>query len=265
MRPLALVLLCMATSAFADPIVLQSTTSTQASGLYDHLLPAFKDASGLDVLVVAVGTGQALRNAQNCDGDLVLVHAKTSEEAFVAAGYGKARLDVMYNDFVLIGPAGNPAALTEHDTIFTALQKIQNSESRFASRGDDSGTHKAERQLWEAINLQPDPLTARWYLETGAGMGATLNTGLGLDAYVLSDRATWLRFANKGDAVLHVEGDAALFNQYGIVTLSKDHCPLANHTGAQALVDWLTGPEGQSQIAAFRLNGTAVFFPNAQP
>lgn len=260
-----LAVLCWGFPALAEPIILQSTTSTQGSGLYDHILPAFTKATNIEVRVLAVGTGQALRNAENCDADLVLVHARAAEEAFVEAGFGQARFDVMYNDFVIVGPGDDPAGVDAADQIDEALRAITMAQHRFASRGDDSGTHKAEQRLWAGAGGTPDPKEARWYLETGAGMGATLNTAVGLNAYTLTDRATWLRFANPGDFRIVFEGDPALFNQYGLITLNPNHCPNAKLDAAQAFADWILGPDGQRAIAEYRLNDQALFFPNAQP
>jgi len=257
-------LLC-ANSVTAEPILLQSTTSTQSSGLYDHLLAQFTQTTGIEVRVLAVGTGQAIRNAQTCDADLLLVHAKDAEEAFVTAGYGRERFDLMYNDFVLIGPGTDPAQVNATNSIAEALTAISQSETRFVSRGDNSGTHVAERRLWEATDKLPQARENSWYLETGSGMGATLNAAIGLNAYTLTDRGTWLRFANKGEAEVLFEGDPALFNQYGLVTLNPDHCPNANLKDADKLVSWLLSPVGQSAIADYRINNHQLFHPNAAP
>ena len=255
--------LLLATPLCADPLILQSTTSTQNSGLYDAILPEFTAQSGVEVSVVAVGTGQALKNAQNCDGDLLIVHAREAEEAFVEAGFGTSRSDLMYNDFIIVGPAADPAGLTGAKTVATALAKIADTESRFMSRGDDSGTHKAELKLWAATSIDPAIFSGAWYLETGAGMGATLNTARGLNAYVMTDRATWLRFGNKGDFRVLFEGDPLLFNQYGVVRISPDHCPKLDQEGADQLADWLLGADGQAAIADYSVEGEQLFFPNA--
>lgn len=244
-------------------IIVQSTTSTQASGLYEHLLPAFTGTTGIEVRVVAVGTGQAIRNAENCDGDVLLVHAKDAEEAFVAAGYGTGRTDLMYNDFVLVGPASDPAGVAGMTDAAAALARIAAAGAPFASRGDDSGTHKAELKLWEAAGIDPRAASGGWYRETGSGMGATLNTAVGMDAYVLTDLATWITFANKGGFGVLVEGDEALFNQYGVIPVSPGHCPSVKADLAQRFADWLTAPEGQAAIASFRVDGQQLFFPNA--
>ena len=265
MKYLSLVISLCATTVAAEPILLQSTTSTQGSGLYDAILPTFTQSTGIDVRVLAVGTGQALKNAENCDADLLLVHAKEAELAFVEAGFGTKRIDVMYNDFVIVGPSTDPANIGNAKSAAEALRAIAASEVRFASRADDSGTHKAEERIWASAQITPDAREDRWYLETGSGMGATLNTAIGLNAYTLTDRATWLRFGNRGDATILYEGDPILFNQYGLVTLNPDHCPGANHKDAQTFADWLVGQAGQAAIASYRVNGQQLFFPNATP
>lgn len=248
--------------AEAPFLIVQSTTSTANSGLYDAVLPQFQEASGIEARVVAVGTGQALKNAANCDGDVLLVHARAAEQAFVAEGYGRARFDVMYNDFVLIGPASDPAGVAGGAEARAALAQVAASGAVFVSRGDDSGTHKAELGLWEAV---PDAASDGWYRELGAGMGATLNAAVAMGAYTLTDRATWLSFGNRGDHAVLVEGDPALFNQYGVIAVSPEHCPRVKADAAQVFVDWLLGDAGQGAIAAFRLDGQQLFFPNAGP
>jgi tungstate transport system substrate-binding protein len=246
-----------------EAIIVQSTTSTANSGLYDHLLPLFSDKTGITVNVVAVGTGQAIANARNCDGDVLLVHAKAAEEAFVAEGHGTRRHDLMYNDFVLVGPAEDPAGIAGTQDIEPALAAIAEAGALFASRGDDSGTHKAERALWQAAAVDPEAGAGQWYRETGSGMGATLNTGIGMGAYVLTDRATWISFANKQDYRIAVQGDAALFNQYGVIPVNPARCPAVAAQAAQAFTDWLISPEGQAAIGAYRVGGQQLFFPNA--
>jgi len=247
----------------APSIVLQSTTSTANSGLYEHLLPQFYTETGIRVHVVAVGTGQAIKNAQNGDGDVLLVHAQSAEEAFVEAGYGVARFDVMYNDFVIVGPADDPAGVTGLADPVAALQKIADTGSVFASRGDDSGTHKKERSLWRATRAQPDAASGRWYRETGSGMGATLNVAVGMGAYTLTDRATWISFKNKGEHVIHVEGTQALFNQYGVILVNPERHARVKAAEGQAFVDWIVSDRGQQAIADYRLDGQQLFFPNA--
>ncbi|MCW7542505.1 extracellular solute-binding protein [Aurantimonas litoralis] len=244
-------------------IVVQSTTSTQNSGLLDAILPAFTEESGIEVRVVAVGTGQAIKNAENGDGDVLLVHAKPAEEKFVAAGGGVARFDVMYNDFVVVGPAADPAGVAGMTDAEAALGKIAAAKAPFASRGDDSGTHKAELRLWKDAGIDLAAASGGWYRETGSGMGATLNTGIGMGAYVLTDRATWISFGNKGDHTVVVEGDPELFNQYGVILVNPDRHPAVKAEAGQAFIDWLTGDEGQDAIANYRVDGQQLFFPNA--
>ena len=252
-------------SAIADNpfIILQSTTSTQNSGLYDHLLPHFTSKNGIEVRVVAVGTGQALRNAEKCDGDILITHSKTDEIKFVKNGFGTERLNLMYNDFVVLGPANDPANIASAKTVYDALQQIFASQSKFASRGDNSGTHKAEKRLWEAANLMIDSAANNWYLETGLGMGATLNFAVQTDAYTLSDRATWLSFSNRAGHKILFQGQPPLFNQYGVVPVSNSHCPNVKYKFAQQFTDWLVSVDGQNTIASFTLNGAQLFFPNA--
>jgi len=244
-------------------IILQSTTSTQNSGLYDYLLPHFTAKSGIDVRVVAVGTGQALRNAEKCDGDVLVVHSKADEVKFVENGFGTKRSNLMYNDFVVLGPANDPANIASATTVDEALQRISASQSAFASRGDNSGTHKAEKRLWKAANIAIDSAVNSWYLETGLGMGATLNFAVQANAYTLSDRATWLAFANRAGHKILFQGQPPLFNQYGVVPVSKSHCPNVNHELAQEFTDWLVSPDGQNMIASYKRNGAQLFFPNA--
>ena len=259
----ALALLLAAAPAGAD-IVVQSTTSTQNSGLLDAILPAFEAETGIGVRVVAVGTGQALENARRGDGDVLLVHAKADEEVFVAEGHGTERRDVMYNDFVIVGPAADPAGVRGMGDAAAALSAIAEAEAPFLSRGDDSGTHKAEMALWEAAGVDAEAASGGWYREAGQGMGATLNVGIGMGAYVLSDRATWAAFGNRGGFEVLVEGDPRLFNQYGVVLVSAERHPRVEAREARAFADWITGAEGQAAIAAFRVDGQQLFFPNAR-
>jgi tungstate transport system substrate-binding protein len=244
-------------------IVLQSTTSTANSGLYDALLPQFTAATGIRVHVVAVGTGQAIRNARNGDGDVLLVHAREAEEQFVAEGYGVERRDVMYNDFVIVGPVDDPAGVAGAPLAADALRVIAATRSPFASRGDDSGTHKKELALWRAAEIDPAAASGDWYRETGSGMGATLNIAVGMNAYALTDRATWISFGNKGQHRILSEGDAALFNQYGVILVNPARHPGVQAAAGQSFVDWITGDAGQSAIAAYRLEDQQLFFPNA--
>ena len=248
-----------------DFIIVQSTTSTQNSGLFEHILPKFTDKTGIEVRVVAVGTGQALKNARNGDGDVVLVHSKPDEEKFVAEGWGVKRHDVMYNDFVIVGPKADPAGIAGLKDADRALEKIAEAKAPFASRGDNSGTHKAELRLWAKTNVDPGNSSGDWYLETGSGMGATLNTAVGKHAYTLTDRGTWLSFANKDDFEVLVEGDPKLFNQYGVILVNPEKHPRVKAEKGQAFVDWLTGSEGQKAIANYKIDGQQLFFPNARP
>ena len=244
-------------------ITVQSTTSTLNSGLYDYLLPIFKKEKGIEVRVVAVGTGQAIKNAQNCDGDVLLVHAKPAEEKFVAAGYGVKRSDLMYNDFVIVGPAADPAGVKGMNDVKAALGKIAGAKAPFASRGDDSGTHKKELALWKAAGVDPKQGSGAWYRETGSGMGATLNASVGMGAYAMTDRATWISFANKQDYRIAVEGDDDLFNQYGVIPVNPEKCPAVKIEAAKAFSDWLISDEGQKAIAGYTVDGQQLFFPNA--
>lgn len=265
-------LLVAVTTAFAalptamaadTSIIVQSTTSTANSGLYDHLLPKFKEATGITVNVVAVGTGQAIKNARNCDGDVLLVHAKPAEEKFVSEGYGTSRSDLMYNDFIIVGPASDPAGVAGSSDVTDALKKIAAARATFASRGDDSGTHKKERRLWKAADIDPTAGSGGWYRETGSGMGATLNAGVGMGAYVMTDRATWISFGNKGDFRIAVEGDEAMFNQYGVIPVNPAKCPSVKTAESKAFADWLLSAAGQAEIASYERDGQQLFFPNA--
>jgi tungstate transport system substrate-binding protein len=246
-------------------IVVQSTTSTQNSGLFEHILPKFKEKTGIDVRVVAVGTGQALNNAAKGDGDVVLVHSKPDEEKFVADGWGVKRHDVMYNDFIIVGPTSDPAKIAGLKSAAEGFKKIAAAEAPFASRADDSGTHKAELKLWQDAGIDPKPASGQWYLETGSGMGATLNTAVGKQAYTLTDRGTWLSFANKDDFKVLVEGDPKLFNQYGVILVNPAKHPNVKAKDGQAFIDWLIGPEGQAAIASYKIDGQQLFFPDASP
>ncbi|WP_306132293.1 substrate-binding domain-containing protein [Roseivivax marinus] len=244
-------------------ILVQSTTSTANSGLYDYLLPLFEDETGITVNVVAVGTGQAIENARNCDGDVLLVHAKPAEEEFVEDGFGTERTDLMYNDFVIVGPEADPAGLDGMAVVEDALALLAERSATFASRGDDSGTHKKELSLWSEAGIDPAAGSGDWYRETGSGMGATLNAAIGMGAYTMTDRATWISFENKQDYEIFVEGDDALFNQYGVIPVSPEACPSVNAEGAQTFADWLLSDEGQTAIGDFVVDGQQLFFPNA--
>ena len=262
---LSALLLVSAAGANDNFIIVQSTTSTQNSGLLDHILPMFQKKTGIEVRIVAVGTGQALKNAKNGDGDVVLVHSKTDEEKFVADGWGVKRHDVMYNDYVIVGPASDPAKVAGLREADKAFKRIAAAKAPFASRGDDSGTNKEEMRLWKAAGVDAKKASGEWYLETGSGMGATLNIAVGKRAYTLADRGTWLSFANKDDFEVFVEGDPKLFNQYGVIVVNPQKYPNLKASQAQAFVDWLTGKEGQAAIASYKIDGQQLFFPNAQP
>ncbi|QJQ97018.1 solute-binding protein [Halomonas sp. PA5] len=241
-------------------IVLASTTSTEQSGLFASILPAFREATGIEVRVVAVGTGQAFEIARRGDADALLVHDTRAEEQFVSDGDASERLDVMYNDFVLIGPSDDPAEVRHVDSASDAFARIATAEAPFASRGDDSGTHRAEQRFWEAGGIES---SGSWYRELGSGMGATLNTAAAMDAYVFSDRATWIAFDNRQDLEIIFEGDEAMFNQYGSLLLSRERHPHLKHELADQWHRWLVSDEGQQAIAGFRLNEQQLFFPNA--
>ena len=262
----ALLSLAIPISRAADDfIIVQSTTSTQNSGLFEHILPLFTEKTGIEVRVVAVGTGQALKNAEKGDGDVVLVHSQPDEEKFVVEGWGVKRYPVMYNDFIIVGPAADPARIAGMKQAPDALKKIATAQSLFASRADDSGTHKVELKLWQQAGVNPKASSGSWYLETGSGMGATLNTAVGKQAYALTDRGTWLAFANKDDFKVLVEGDDKLFNQYGVILVNPAKHPNVKAKEGQAFIDWLTGPEGQAAIADYKIDGKQLFFPNARP
>ena len=253
-------------AAAADALLtIASTTSTENSGLYDHLLPLYEARAGVRFRVVAVGTGQAIRNAMRGDADLLIAHHRESEERFVAEGYGLARHDLMYNDFVLVGPAADPAGAAAAGGAAAAFGRIAAARAPFVSRGDDSGTHKRERELWAAAGVDVAPPSGRWYWEAGSGMGATLNVAAGRGAYVLSDRATWAAFGNRGGLRVLLEGDPALHNQYGVIPVNPARHPHARGDLARDFVAWLLSAEGQAAIAAFRISGQQMFFPNARP
>jgi len=251
-------------SAENRAIILQSTTSTQNSGLFDFLLPLFTKSTGIQVNVVAVGTGQALKNGRNGDGDLLLVHDRESEDKVVTEGYGISRQDVMYNDFVIVGPADDPAKISSQTDVLAALTTIAKTGSLFISRGDDSGTHKKERSLWKMAAIDVASRSGTWYREAGSGMGATLNIAAGTGAYTLSDRATWIAFRNKQDLKILSEGDPLLFNQYGIILINPKRFAHVKAKDAQTFIGWITGAEGQSKIASYRLDGQQLFYPNAR-
>ena len=261
----AATVLASATVATAQDksIVVSSTTSTQDSGLFGHILPLFKAKTGIDVKVVSQGTGQALDTGRRGDADVVFVHAKSAEEKFLAEGEGVKRYPVMYNDFVLIGPKGDPAGIKGMKDVAKALQVIKDQQADFISRGDRSGTHIAEINLWNSSGIDIDKEKGPWYKSVGQGMGAALNTANASNAYVLSDRGTWLSFKNKGDLQILVEGDKRLFNQYGVMLVNPAKHPNVKKDLGQQFIDWLVSPEGQKAIADYKINGEQLFYPNA--
>jgi tungstate transport system substrate-binding protein len=244
-------------------IVVASTTSTQDSGLFGYLLPKFKEKTGIDVKVIAQGTGQALDTARRGDADVVLVHARAQEEKFVAGGFGVKRFDVMYNDFVVIGPKSDPAKVKGGNDAVAAFKAIAQKAAPLVSRGDKSGTHSAELKLWKAAELDPAASKPPWYREIGQGMGAALNTAGGMGAYVLSDRGTWISFKNKGDLEIVVEGDDRLFNQYGVILVNPAKHPHVKADLGQRFVDWVISAEGQNAIKSYTIQGQQLFFSNA--
>jgi tungstate transport system substrate-binding protein len=255
--------LCAPALAQDKSIVVASTTSTQDSGLFGYLLPIFKQATGITVKVIAQGTGQALDTARRGDADVAFVHARAAEEKFIAEGAGVKRFAVMYNDFVLIGPKGDPAGIKGSKDIVAALKTIQAKGAPFVSRGDRSGTHQAELALWKDAGIDIAAAKGPWYRDIGQGMGAALNTASAMNAYVLADRGTWISFKNRGDLVVAVEGDKKLFNQYGVILVNPDKHPNVKKQDGQAFIDWLISPAGQRAIAAYKIDGQQLFFPNA--
>jgi tungstate transport system substrate-binding protein len=259
-------LLAIALPAHAQQkyITVASTTSTEQSGLFKYLLPIFEKEKGIQVRVVALGTGQALDMGRRGDADVVFVHAKPLEEKFLADGQGVKRFDVMYNDFVLVGPKSDPAKVAGTHDIVAALQKIKAAQAPFVSRGDRSGTHFAELQLWKEAGIDIAKDKGAWYRDTGQGMGPALNSAAGMNAYILSDRGTWLSFKNRGDLAIMVEGDKRLFNEYGIMLVNPQKHPSVKKELGQQFVDWVISPEGQKAIAGYKINGEQLFFPNAK-
>ena len=262
LRAWAAMLLVATGVAHGQTLVMASTTSTEQSGLFAHLLPAFKAATGLDVKVVAVGTGQAIDMGRRGDADVLFVHDQVAEEKLVAEGHAVRRYPVMYNDFVLVGPASDPAGARGKD-IVQALRKLPTSSSIFVSRGDRSGTHAAELRFWKLAGV--DAPRGAYYKECGCGMGPALNIASASGAYALTDRGTWLNFRNRGDLVILVEGDKQLFNQYGVMAVNPTLHPHVNHKGATQFVDWVRSAAGQAVISGYKINGEQLFFPNANP
>jgi tungstate transport system substrate-binding protein len=250
--------------AAGDFITLSSTTSTQNSGFFDYLLPKFTEKTGIEVRVIALGTGQAMKLAQNGDADVMLVHDKVAEVKFVKQGYGLDRREVMYNDFVIVGPREDPAKIRDLKDAVQALQAIATAGANFVSRGDDSGTHRQELRMWDEGRVDIRSASGKWYKEIGAGMGATLNTAAGLDAYTMSDRATWTTFRNRGTLELLVEGDPRLFNQYAVILVNPARHPHVKHEAAKRFADWLVSAEGQQLIGGFVVDDQVLFHPNAR-
>ena len=270
-RRLLLVAMLVAAQGAAIPALAQekfitvaSTTSTEQSGLFRHLLPIFAKKTGVQVRGVALGTGQALDLGRRGDADVLFVHDRNAEERFVAEGFGVTRQEVMYNDFVLIGPKGDPAGVAGAKDIVAAFRKIQVSKAPFVSRGDKSGTHSAELRLWNAAGIDLTAVRGAWYRETGSGMGPALNTASSMNAYILADRGTWLSFKNRGDLRIVVEGDKRLFNQYGVILVNPARHPHVKRDLGQAFIDWVVSEEGQRAIAAYKIGGEQVFYPNAR-
>ncbi|HWT55053.1 MAG TPA: extracellular solute-binding protein [Rhodocyclaceae bacterium] len=263
-------LLCVALLASVLPaqaadnfITVASTTSTEQSGLFGFLLPIFKKETGIEVRVVALGTGQALDMARRGDADVVFVHDPAAEEKFLAEGYGVKRYEVMYNDFVLIGPKDDPAKVAGGKDITVALKRIEESKSSFVSRGDRSGTHAAELRLWKVAGIDLDKVKGPWYKDTGSGMGPALNSAAAMNAYIISDRGTWLSFKNRQNLTIVVEGDKRLFNQYGVMLVNPAKHPHVKKEAGQKFVDWVISPAGQRAIAAYKIGDDQLFFPNA--
>ncbi len=256
----------LTTNAFSQDksIILQSTTSTVNSGLYDYLLPLFKKKTGVTVNVVAVGTGQAIKNSRNGDGDILIVHAKKDEEKFVKDGYGVKRYDLMYNDFVIVGPSSDREKIAKFKTVTEVMKKIASTQTVFVSRGDNSGTHKKEITLWQFAGIDPSHFSGKWYREAGTGMGATLNTAIGMNAYTLTDRGTWISFKNKQKHSILFQGDASLLNQYGIILVNSGKHPRVKAREGQLFIDWIISAEGQNAIASYKIKGQQLFFPNAK-
>ena len=261
---LLLVSVCMANANEGSFITLSSTTSTDNSGLLEYLIPKFKDKTGIDVRVIAVGTGRALQLGERGDADIVLVHHKTSEEIFVEKGFGINRHDVMYNDYVIVGPKNDPANIKQLKHAANAFKLISQSKVPFVSRGDDSGTHKKEVELWSLAQVDAEKNSGDWYREAGAGMGATLNIANGMNAYTMTDRGTWLSFKNRDDLTLLFENDPPLFNQYGVILVNPERHGHIKYLQAKQFSDWLISSEGQQAIADFTLQDQQLFFPNAQ-
>ncbi len=260
----ALTLSSAATQAQDKFIIVASTTSTEQSGLFGHILPLFTKKTGIQVRVVAQGTGQALKTAEQGNADVVFVHDRVAELKFAADGWGIDRSEVMYNDFIIVGPKSDPARIGGSKDVVAAYRKIAEAKAPFASRGDSSGTHAAELRIWKEANIDLKATGAGWYRETGSGMGPTLNTASGMNAYAFTDRGTWLSFKNRGDLVISVEGDVRLFNQYGVMLVNPAKHAHVKVSEGKAFIDWVTAKEGQDAIASYKIEGQQLFFPNAK-
>ena len=243
-----------------DFIIIQSTTSTRDSGFYEYILEKYRKKNSTKIKVVAVGTGQAIKNAKKCDAELLFVHHKPSELDFINKGFGTYRKEIMYNDFVLVGPKNDPADLIFTKNIFEAFKKIHKTQSVFISRGDESGTHKKEKELWKNSGIVTSKLNNTWFIETGSGMGSSLNMAVNMDAYILTDRSTWITFQNKKNHTIILENEPSLLNFYGIIPINPKVCPNVNFKEANAFVDWLVSIEGKDTIDSFRINGKQLFF-----
>ena len=247
-----------------NSILVQSTTSTKNSGFYDYILPLFEAETRIFVNVVAVGTGAAIKNAMNCDGDVLLVHSPEHEQKFIADGFARHRYDLMYNNFVIVGPKTDPAKLGNHQDARLAFQKIAHNKAKFASRSDNSGTHFKELSIWKKANINPVEASGKWYIETGSGMGTTLNIAIGMRAYTLVDKASWYAYANKHDHTIFVQSDLQLFNPYGVMLIDNKKCPSVKSKEGQIFINWLISKKGQAAISNFRINGKSAFIPNAK-
>ena len=264
MKKFLLICLFFSVNLSADTqLKVLSTTSTRDSGLYDYIIPYFEEKFDIEVSVIATGTGHAINNAKQCNGDILITHAKTIEEDFVKKGYGSSRSDLMYNDFVVVGPMKDPTNIKNSNKVSEVFDKIKNSQSKFVSRGDESGTHLSELRIWNnAISSLPNAYIDKWYLESGQGMGATLNIAVGLNAYTYTDRATWLKFENKQNHLILYANDEIMKNQYGIVKINPKYCMNINHNASNLFYNWIVSEEGQDLIGSYKLNNQVLFKPN---
>ena len=250
---------------YSQPLIVQSTTSTLNSGFFDYILPIINNELGINAHIVGAGTGAAIKNDENCDGDVLIVHAREHEEKFVESGFGLKRENLMYNDFVIVGPSSDPVKIINLEDIISVFKKIASNRHFFISRGDESGTNIKELKIWELAGVDLKPESGKWYYEVGAGMGSALNIAIQLNAYVLTDRATWISFKNKSNFKILFEGDDLLFNQYGIISINPSHCPNTKYKKAKKFIDWLISKQGQDKIKQYILKGEQLFFPNHYP